>query len=71
MEVSLIQLLAITFIGLVSIVGGYVYFFLKVMQSDPREIEFREKHGHDYGLAPSLKEYSKDVTKKSKKPSDI
>lgn len=59
MEISLISLLAIIFTGLVTIVGGYVYFFLKVMESDPREIEFREKHGQTYGLAPSLKELYK------------
>ncbi|MEA2047010.1 MAG: hypothetical protein U9O64_01030 [Campylobacterota bacterium] len=59
MEVSLISLLAIIFVGMVIIVGGYVYFFLKIMESDPREIEFRKKHGDTYGLAPSLKELYK------------
>ena len=60
MEVSLIELLVIVFIGLVTIVGGYVYFFLKVMESDPREKEFRKNHGDTYGLTPSLKELHKN-----------
>ncbi len=70
MEVSLIALLAIIFVGMVLIVGGYVYFFLKVMENDPREKEYREKHGYTYGLAPSLKHFEKDSNKKSKDSSD-
>ena len=61
MEVSLISLLAIIFTGMVTIVGGYVWFFLQIMKNDPREIEYRKKHGDTYGLVP---------TKKDKKSSD-
>jgi len=61
MEVNLLTLLAIVFTGMVTIVGGYVWFFLHIMRSDPREIEFRKKHGDTYGLVPS---------KKDKKPLD-
>ena len=70
MEVSLIKLLVIIFIGMCVVVGGYVYFFLKIMEVDPREKEFRAKHGDDYGLAPSLKHFEKDSNRQSKKPLD-
>ena len=68
MEVSLIALLSIIFVGMCIVVGGYVYFFLKIMEVDPREKEYREKHGDDYGLAPSLKHFEKDSNRQAKKP---
>jgi len=37
---------------LVFVVGGYVYMFLHVMRSDPRELEFRENMGQDSKLVP-------------------
>ena len=72
MEVSLISLLVIIFIGMCIIVGGYVYFFLKIMESDPREKQYRDKHGFDYGLAPSLKHFENErkANKKNKEPLD-
>ncbi len=48
-------LLPITFSFFVLVVGGYVYMFLHVMRSDPREINFRKDHGHDLGLVPKNK----------------
>ena len=67
MEVSLIGLLAIIFVGMCVVVGGYVYFFLKIMQSDPREKQYRDKHGDEYGLAPNLKHFEKDSNRRVKK----
>jgi hypothetical protein len=52
MDLHLLSILAIVFLGLVTMVGGYVYFFLKVMKNDPREIEFRNLHGHTHTLVP-------------------
>lgn len=49
---SLYILLPIVFIFLVIIVGGYVYMFLHIMRSDPREINYRESQGDDSGLVP-------------------
>ncbi len=37
---------------LVIVVGGYVYMFLHVMRSDPRELEFRRNIGQDGKLVP-------------------
>ncbi len=39
-------------IFLLFVVGGYVIMFLNVMKSDPREHEFRDKHGWDDTLVP-------------------
>ena len=55
MEVSLLSMLAIIFTGMITIVGGYVWFFLHIMRSDRREIEFREKHGDNHGLVATKK----------------
>jgi len=34
------------------VVGGYVYMFLHVMRTDPREIEYRKKSKDSNGLIP-------------------
>jgi len=47
------QIMPIIFLFLVFVVGGYVYMFLHVMRSDPREIEFRKDKNLDSGLVPS------------------
>ncbi len=52
---SLYILLPLVFIFLLIIVGGYVYFFLHIMRSDPREINYRDTQGHDSGLVPKNK----------------
>lgn len=52
---SLAILLPLTFSFFVFVVGGYVYMFLHVMRSDPREITFRKNHGYDSGLVPKNK----------------
>lgn len=49
---NLAVLLTLVFLFLVFVVGGYVWMFLNVMRTDPREQEFREKHGHDDTLIP-------------------
>lgn len=49
---SLYILLPIVFIFLLIVTGGYVYMFLHIMRSDPREINYREVQGHDSGLVP-------------------
>ena len=49
---SLYILLPIVFIFLLILVGGYVYMFLHIMRSDPREINYREVEGHDTGIIP-------------------
>ena len=49
---SLYILLPIVFIFLLIFVGGYVYMFLHIMRTDPREINFREVQGDDRGLVP-------------------
>ncbi len=38
--------------ALLIVVGGYVYMFLHVMRSDPRELEFRKTMGQDNRLVP-------------------
>lgn len=56
---SLYILLPIVFTFLVLVVGGYVFMFLNVMRSDPREKDFRKDHGHDSGLIPKKRSSSK------------
>jgi len=41
---------------LIFVVGGYVYMFLHVMRSDPREIEFRKDKNLNAGLIPKKKQ---------------
>jgi len=49
------NILPIIFLFLIFVVGGYVYMFLHVMRSDPREIEFRKDKDLDSGLIPTKK----------------
>ena len=49
---SLYILLPIVFLFLLILVGGYVYMFLHIMRSDPREINYREVQGDNSGLVP-------------------
>ena len=53
--IPLSVLLPKVFAFFVIVVGGYVWMFLNVMRTDPREIEFRKKNGEDNGLIPSPK----------------
>ena len=48
----ILTLLAITFVGMVIVVGGYVFMFLNVMRADPREREFRKQMGQKNTLIP-------------------
>ncbi|MEY3002370.1 MAG: hypothetical protein RLZZ428_745 [Pseudomonadota bacterium] len=50
--VELYVLIPLCLIVLIVVVGGYVYMFLHVMRSDPRELEFRETLGQDTKLVP-------------------
>lgn len=45
-------IIVICLLILVVVVGGYVYMFLHVMRSDPRELEFRKNAGQDERLVP-------------------
>lgn len=56
---NLYILLPIVFIVLLILVGGYVYMFLHIMRSDPREINYREVEGHDSGIVPKKLDSSK------------
>jgi hypothetical protein len=49
------EILPIIFLFLIFVVGGYVYMFLNIMRSDPREIEFRRDLNINSGLIPKEK----------------
>lgn len=49
---ELLIVIPLCLLALVIISGGYVYMFLHVMRSDPRELEFREHTGQDESLVP-------------------
>lgn len=49
---ELLIVIPVCLLALIIISGGYVYMFLHVMRSDPRELEFREHTGQDEGLVP-------------------
>ena len=55
MDSDLLILLSKVFAFLVFMVGGYVFMFLNVMRSDPREIEFRKDNNLDNGLVPKYR----------------
>ena len=42
-------ILTLTFLFMVFFVGGYVFFMLNVMRSDPREQRFRKENGETTG----------------------
>jgi len=52
METAILIILIKAFIFLVLLVGGYVYMFLHIMRSDPREIDYRKKHNLNDNLLP-------------------
>ena len=55
MDSELFYLLLKVFAFMIFFVGGYVFMFLNVMRTDPKEIKFREDLGLDLGLVPSKK----------------
>jgi hypothetical protein len=55
MDSELFYLLLKVFAFMIFFVGGYVFMFLNVMRTDPKEIKFREDAGLDLGLVPNKK----------------
>jgi hypothetical protein len=55
MDSELFYLLLKVFAFMIFFVGGYVFMFLNVMRTDPKEIKFREEQGLSSGLVPSRK----------------
>ncbi len=49
---ELLIVIPLCLITLLVVAGGYVYMFLHVMRSDPRELEFRKNVGQDERLVP-------------------
>jgi hypothetical protein len=49
---GLAVIIPICLLILAVVVGGYVYMFLHVMRSDPKELEFRGNIGQDSRLVP-------------------
>jgi len=49
---ELVYVVSVCCVILLVVVGGYVYMFLLIMKSDPREREFRKNHGWDNTLIP-------------------
>ena len=58
--IPLSVLLPKVFAFFVIVVGGYVWMFLNVMRTDPREQEFRKYSGQDNGLIPKQKKKNKE-----------
>ena len=54
-EINLLIVLPSALMVLIISVGTYVYMFLNVMRTDPREKEFRENAGLKDTLLPSKK----------------
>ena len=52
MDVNLYIVIPVTLIIFIYWVGGFVYMFLNIMRSDPREIEFRQDSGQSMGIIP-------------------
>ena len=55
MDSELFYLLLKVFAFMIFFVGGYVFMFLNVMRTDPKEIKFREEQGLNTGLVPAKK----------------
>ena len=51
-HVELLPVISFCLVVLFVVVGGYVFMFLHVMRSDPRELEFRKNVGQDERLVP-------------------
>lgn len=49
---ELLPVISFSLVVLFVVVGGYVFMFLHVMRSDPRELEFRKNVGQDARLVP-------------------
>jgi len=49
---ELVYVVLVCSIILLVVAGGYVFMFLLIMSKDPRENEFRKKHGWDDSLVP-------------------
>ncbi len=49
---ELLIVIPLCILALIVVAGGYVYMFLSVMKSDPRELEFRKTMGQDDRLIP-------------------
>ena len=67
MDINLWIILPISFLGFVIWVGGFVYMFLNIMRSDPREIEFRSDSNQSTGILPKKLDTENVVPKKREK----
>jgi len=61
MDIDLFVVIPIASLVFIYWVGGFVFMFLNIMRSDPREIEFRKNSNQSMGILP------KQLTKVSKK----
>jgi len=65
MDINLYVVIPISLIVLIYWVGGFLFMFLNIMRSDPREIEFRKNSNQSMGIIPrQLKKVSKTGDKK-------
>ncbi len=55
MDSELFYLLLKIFAFMIFFVGGYVFMFLNVMRTDPKEIKFRKQTNLNLGIVPSKK----------------
>ena len=67
MDINLFILLPLSFLGFVVWVGGFVFMFLNIMRSDPREIEFRSDSNQSSGLLPKKLDTKNKVPHKREK----
>ena len=67
MEINLFIILPLSFLGFVVWVGGFVFMFLNIMRSDPREIEFRSDSGQSMGILPKKLDEKINVPAKREK----
>jgi len=52
MDINFFIIIPLSLFILVFWVGGFVFMFLNIMRSDPREIEFRADSGQSLGILP-------------------
>jgi len=57
---ELVYVVLVCSVILLVVVGGYVFMFLLIMKSDPREREFRKQHGWKDTLVPHQYKDEKD-----------
>lgn len=67
MDINLWIILPISFLGFIIWVGGFVFMFLNIMRSDPREIEFRNDSGQSMGILPKKLNKKNDTPVKKEK----